>query len=155
MEKQRTKLNTEEQLFEVRERELQEAKQVKAMNTHGKILGMDTFSCINTQIEMLATIIESLPLNLIRVGNHAQIKTCLETHPNTINNIQALIVQDDSLLNIDRDIIDVTQTITYIKRTLAALNFIKKIKNKKARSYLQQKEQRRRNKKKCLTNSSH
>ncbi|MEJ6776591.1 MAG: hypothetical protein QNK85_04625 [Crocinitomicaceae bacterium] len=130
MEKQRTKLITEEQLLETRERGLQEARQVKAMNAHGKVLGMDTFLWINPHVDMLATIIESLPFNLIWVGNHAQIKTCLETHPNTINNIQALIVQDDTLLNVYRDIIDVIQTITCIKGTLAALDFVKTIKKR-------------------------
>ena len=132
MEKQRTKFSTEEQLLQARERGLQEAQQINAMNAHGKVLGMDTFSWVNPQIDMLATVIESLPFEIIWIGNHAQIKACLETHPNTINNIQTLIIQDETLLNVHRDIIHEIHNIVCIEGTKLALEFVKTLKKQKS-----------------------
>lgn len=132
MEKQRTKLSTEEQLLQARERGIQEAQQVNAMNAHGKVLGMDTFSWINPQIDMLATVIESLPFNIIWVGNHTQIKACLEIHSNTIDNIQTLIIQDKTALNVDRNILHEIQNIVCIEGTMTALEFVKTMKKRKS-----------------------
>lgn len=128
MEKQRTKFSTEEQLLQARERGIQEAQQVNAMNAHGKVLGMDTFSWINPQIDMLATVIESLPFNIIWVGNHAQVKACLETHSNTTDNIQTVIIQDKTSLNVDRKILHEIQNIVCIEGTMEALEFVKTMK---------------------------
>jgi hypothetical protein len=132
MKKQGTKLSIEEQLLEARERGIQEALQVNAMCAHGKVLGMDTFSWINPQVDMLATVIESLPFNIIWIGNHAQIKTCLETHPDTINTIHTLIVQDDTSLNVDRTSLEAIQSVTCVKGTQVALEFVKPIKQQKS-----------------------
>jgi hypothetical protein len=55
----------------------------------------------------------------------------LKTHPDTINTIQTLIVQDDTSLNVDQNIIEAIQHITCVKGTLKALEFIKPIKQQK------------------------
>lgn len=132
MDKQRTKVSSEEQLLQARERGLQEAQEVNAMNAHGKVLGMDTFSWINPQIDMLSTVIDSLPFNIIWVGNHEQIKNCLELHPNIIENIQTVIVQDDTLLNADRKLINEIENVVCIEGTSFALEFIKTMKQAKS-----------------------
>ena len=132
MKKQRAKISSEEQLLEARERGLQEAMQVNTMCAHGKVLGLDTFSWINPQVDMLATVVESLPFNIIWVGNHTQIKRCLETHPDTVNTINTLIVQDNTSLNVDQNIIETIRYLTCVKGTLKALEFVKPIKQQKS-----------------------
>ncbi len=132
MEKQRTKVNSEEQLLQARERSLQEAKEVNAMNAHGKVLGMDTFSWINPQIDILSTVIDSLPFNIIWVGNHEQIKNCLELYPNIIKNIQTIIVQDETILNLDRKLINEIENVVCIEGTSFALEFVKTMKQAKS-----------------------
>lgn len=132
MNKQGTKTSIEEQLLEARERGLQEAQQVNAMNAHGKVLGMDTFSWINPQIDMLATVIESLPFDIIWVGNHTQVKACLELHPGTINNIRTLIIQDETSLHVHQDIIHEIQNVVCIEGSKSALEFVKTMKKQKS-----------------------
>ena len=43
------------------------------MNAHGKVMGMDTFSWVNPQIDALASALESFTFNILLVGSKKKI----------------------------------------------------------------------------------
>ena len=58
------KKTIEEQLLQSRGAGLKDAIQINTMNAHGKVMGMDTFSWVNPQIDALASALESFPFTI-------------------------------------------------------------------------------------------
>ncbi len=121
-----------DQLLQLREQSRQEALLVNAMNAHGKIMGMDCFSWMNPQVDALASVIESLPFQIIWVAQHDQIKTCINTYPNLTESIDTLIVTDDVLLNLDRERLNEVANIACVEGVDNALELLKTLKKEKA-----------------------
>lgn len=124
-------VNKEEQLLQAREAGLNEAKQVDAMQAHGKVLGMDTFSWMNPQIDMLATLLESFPFSILWVGTRSQIEKCLTLYPALSGNIETIILHDSPDLKLSNSGYEKINTIACVDGIEHALEFVKSLKRKK------------------------
>ncbi len=129
--KKTTVVSSEEQLLDARKKGLDEAQQVNAMQVHGKVLGMDSFSWVNPQIDMLATFLSSFPFSMVWAGSHDQIKWCLEQFPALATKMEAVIVCDRPLLECDRSVLVNLSNVICIEGTDHALEFIKTMKPSK------------------------
>lgn len=132
MQQKITTHNKEKQLLETREKGRQDALLVNAMNAHGKVLGMDCFSWMNPQIDSLASVIESLPFQIIWVGRHDQIKSCLEIYPDLTHSIKSAIIMDSTLLHLNRDTLNQLSNIACIEGTENAFELLKTMKREKS-----------------------
>lgn len=93
---------TEEQLLAARK---------EALNTtthdvcaHGKFSGLDAFSWINPNVDMLASMIDSLPYPVYWIGCKEQVENCLTLYPELSKKIASLIIQDSESLEIESEI---------------------------------------------------
>ena len=127
-----TKINVEEQLLQLRKDGLQTATQINAMNAHGKILGMDTFSWINPQIDALASAIKSFPFKVIWIGDSQQIEKCLSVFPDSIKAIDTVIIQDKAELNLDKNSFWNVSNIFCLNHPKESLNLLKTVKKEKS-----------------------
>ncbi len=130
--KKTTVVSSEEQLLDARKTGLNEAQQVNAMQVHGKVLGMDAFSWVNPQMDMLATFLNSLPFSMVWAANHDQIKWCLEQFPGLVSKLETVIVCDNATLNVDASVLDKITTVVCIEGTEDAMEFVKATKRAKA-----------------------
>lgn len=89
-----SKNSVKEGFFETRKNTLKKVAKAKAMCAHGKLLGMDTFSWIDPQVDKLATVIQSFPFKVLWVGSQEQISLCMEHYPELADSIEAIIVYD-------------------------------------------------------------
>ena len=124
-------LASEEQLMHSRKEGLQDALQINSMRAHGKILGMDTFSWINPQIDALTNALVSLPFEILWIGSHQQIKECINIQPELAHSIKTIIIHDNPVLNLQREFLNNIPTIICLEGTSHALELIKSIKAEK------------------------
>ena len=122
---------SEDKLLQSREQGLQEAIQVNSMRAHGKVLGMDTFSWANPQIDALASALTSFPFPIIWIGCEKQIKECLNNYPELSNAIETLLIQNTSELNLDQTVMKNVKNIVCIEGTKYALELMKTMKKEK------------------------
>lgn len=125
-------INVEEQLLQLRKDGLQTATQINAMNAHGKILGMDTFSWINPQIDALASALKSFPFKVIWVGNSQEIENCLHLFPDSTNSIDTVIIQDKAELNLGKESFWNISSIFCLEHSQESLNLLKNVKKEKS-----------------------
>ena len=126
--KKTTVVSSEEQLLDARKKGLNEAQQVNAMQVHGKVLGMDSFSWVNPQIDMLATFLTSFPFSMVWAGSHDQIKWCLEQFPELASKMESVIVCDRTVLDTDSTILEKLSNVICTEGTEHALEFVKTLK---------------------------
>lgn len=129
--KKTTVVSSEEQLLDARKKGLNEAQQVNAMQVHGKVLGMDSFSWVNPQIDMLATFLSSFPFSMVWAGSHDQIKWCLEQFPELATKMESVIVCDRALLDTDSALLEKLSNVACVEGTDHALEFVKTMKPSK------------------------
>ena len=127
-----TKINVEDQLLQLRKDGLQTATQINAMNAHGKILGMDTFSWINPQIDALASALTSFPFKIIWIGDSQQVENCLRLFPDSLKSLDTVIIQDKAEMTLDQMSFEKISNIICIEQTEEALNLLKTIKQEKS-----------------------
>ena len=132
MSSKSTKINAEEQLLLLRKDGLQTATQINAMNAHGKVLGMDTFSWINPQIDALASALKSFPFKVIWIGDSQQIEKCLSVFPDSLKSIDTVIIQDNAELNLDKNSFLKIANIFCFNQTEDSLNILKTVKKEKS-----------------------
>lgn len=126
-----SKQTAEEQLLQARKEGLQDALQVNSMRAHGKVLGMDTFSWINPQLDALASALSSFPFEIIWVGSHEQITRCLSIQPELAKSIETIIVHDNPILNLKKETLNEIKNIVCLEGTKHALELIKSMKKDK------------------------
>ena len=122
---------TEEQLLHSREEGLKDALQINSMCAHGKILGMDTFSWINPQIDNLASALSSFPFDIIWLGSHSHFQDCLKIEPELSKLIQTIIIHDNPELNFDAKHMNDIQNVICLEGINASLELIKTMKKEK------------------------
>ncbi len=120
-----------EQLLQAREQSLKQARQVDSMQAHGKILGMDTFSWMNPQVDMLATLLSSFPFSILWVGTHSQIEQCLRLYPEISGNVETILIHDTSSLELNKSALEKINSIACVKGADHAFEFVKSMKIKK------------------------
>jgi len=123
---------TEQQLLQAREQGKQEALLVNAMNAHGKVLGMDCFSWMNPHIDALSSVMESLPFQIIWIGQHDQIKDCINAYPSLTDSLETIIVTDRTLLNLDRSHLSAIKNIVCVEGATNAFELLKTMKKEKS-----------------------
>jgi len=124
-------VNSSEQLLQARENGLKQVQQVDAMQAHGKILGMDTFSWMNPHVDMLATLLESFPFSVLWIGTRQQIEKCLELYPELNENIETILIHDDSTMMGGKSVLKNIKTIACVEGVENAFEFVKTMKLKK------------------------
>lgn len=124
-------VRSDEQLLQAREQGLKQGKQVDAMQAHGKILGMDTFSWMNPQVDMLATLLSSFPFSILWIGTHGQIDQCMRLYPELSGNIETILIHDTSSLGLNKSALEKINTIACVDGVEHAFEFVKSMKLKK------------------------
>lgn len=124
-------VNSEEQLLQARKEGLKQAQQVNSMQAHGKVLGMDTFSWMNPQIDMLATLLSSFPFSILWVGTYVQIQNCLKMYPDLSGNIETILIHNSTSLDLDINTLKKIKTIACVDGMENALDLVKTMKLKK------------------------
>jgi hypothetical protein len=131
MEKKIKNISIEEQLLQARERNLQEVSEVQSMKAHGKVLGMDTFSWVNPQLDKLATVIEAYPYPVNWIGSHDKIKQFLDSYPELASKIASVIVYDRALLNVPTNTLNKIQNVACVAGTEEALRIAEALRKEK------------------------
>ncbi|HIP32497.1 MAG TPA: hypothetical protein EYG86_07035 [Crocinitomicaceae bacterium] len=126
-----SKHTVEEQLLQSRKEGLQDALQVNSMRAHGKVLGMDTFSWINPQLDALTSALASFPFDIVWAGSHEQIVKCLSMQPELATSIETIIVHDKAILNLEKETLNKVKNIVCLEGTKHALELIKAMKKEK------------------------
>jgi hypothetical protein len=124
-------VKSNEQLLQAREEGLKQAQQVNTMQAHGKILGMDTFSWMNPQVDMLATLLSSFPFSILWIGTQQQIEQCLKLYPELSKNIESILIHDTSSLGLNHAALQKINTIACVDGVEYAFEFVKSMKLKK------------------------
>lgn len=124
-------VNSEEQLLQARKEGLKQAQQVNSMQAHGKVLGMDTFSWMNPQVDMLATLLSSFPFSILWVGTYEQIQNCLKMYPELSGDIEAILIHNSSSMVLDKTALQKIKTIACVDGMENALDLVKTMKLKK------------------------
>lgn len=132
MESKKTRQSSEEQLFEARKRGLKEAGEVHAMKAHGKVLGLDTFSWIRPQVDLLATVLGSFPFPVFWVCTKKQAEELFHLYPEVSESVIGLIVYDNAEMTFDPAVIhQIPHLICFdgLSESLSFLSSIQKEKN--------------------------
>lgn len=124
-------VNSEEQLLQARNEGLKQAQQVDSMQAHGKILGMDTFSWMNPQVDLLATLLSSFPFSILWVGTLEQIQNCLKLYPELSGNIETILIHNSSSMLLQKAALESVNSIACVDGMEHALDFVKSMKLKK------------------------
>lgn len=124
-------VNSEEQLLQARKEGLKQAQQVDSMQAHGKVLGMDTFSWMNPQVDMLATLLSSFPFSILWVGTYGQIQNCLKMYPELSDDIETILIHNSSSMVLDKTALKKIKTIACVDGMENALELVKTMKLKK------------------------
>lgn len=132
MESKKSIHTTEEQLHEARKRGLKQAAEVHAMKAHGKVLGLDTFSWIRPQVDLLATVLVSFPFPVFWVCSKTQAEALFHLYPEVSESVIGLIVYDDAEMTFDPAVIhQIPRVICFngLSESLRLLSSIQKEKN--------------------------
>lgn len=124
-------VKSSDQLLQAREEGLRYAQQVDTMQAHGKILGMDTFSWMNPQVDLLATLLASFPFSILWIGTRGQIEECLRLYPELSENIETILIHDDSSMGMSKSMLESIKTIACVEGVENAFEFVKSMKLKK------------------------
>lgn len=124
-------VNSEAQLLQARKEGLKQVQQVDSMQAHGKILGMDTFSWMNPQVDMLATLLSSFPFSILWVGTLDQIQNCLKMYPGLSGNIETILIHNSCSMALNKTALEKINTIACVDGMEHALSFVKSMKLKK------------------------
>ena len=126
------KKNTiEEQLLHSRSAGLKDAIQINTMNAHGKVLGMDTFSWVNPQMDALASALESFPFTILWVGSKKQVDDCLKNYKSLIDSIDTIIIHDFAEMTVGQKVFENIKNIGCVKGLKHALPMINALKKEK------------------------
>ena len=121
----------EEQLLHSRKEGLKDALEINSMCAHGKVLGMDTFSWINPQIDSLTSALSSFPFDIIWLGSHSHIQDCLKIQPDLSRSIRTIIVHDNSELDFNPQRMNEIQNVVCLNGINSSLELIKTMKKEK------------------------
>jgi len=98
-------ISTESELLKARSEGLARAKEIHAMQAHGKYELMDIFSWINPQFDILVTVLASFPFPVIWIATQKQAKCALTYYPEIQDNVESIIVHDESHIKLKGEII--------------------------------------------------
>ncbi len=81
-----TKLNSAQQLLSARQETLQKL-QTTAMRPHGKLWGLDVFSWLEPDMELLANTIHSFPFQVVWISNKEILEGVVAADPQILSNV--------------------------------------------------------------------
>lgn len=120
-----------DKLLDLRKESLQELKNGK-IRAHGKLWGMDVFSWINPDIELVASTIESFPFPVIWIGNKELFDWCSHHSPSVWSNIKTVIAIDHPGIYFTNKEYHKVSNVVGTQSTLDALEMMKALKQKGA-----------------------
>lgn len=124
-------ISTEDQLLKARSEGLAHAREIHAMQAHGKYEQMDVFSWINPRFETLTTVLSSFPYPIIWMATQKQVRCALTYYPEVQDNIESVIVHDKSYIKLEGELISDTSNIVLVgdfESSIRSLHALKKSK---------------------------
>lgn len=125
MAENKTKLSTEEVLRAAREENLQHVRELTSMRAHGKILGMDTFSWINPDMNALTRMIQNFPFSVLWLTTSDQLEMGCELNISLHKNLDTLIIYDAKSNALKDNLIDKIETVLCVDSIELALRFVR------------------------------
>ena len=120
-----------EDLLELRNEGRKEAFAINAMRAHGKIVGMDTFSWINPNIDQLTSVLSSFPFRIIWIATQKQLRHCLDIQPSISKNIETVIIHDTNISDLNEEEFFNIKNIITVSNTKEALQLINTVRKGK------------------------
>jgi len=120
-----------ENLLELRKEGKKEAFAINAMQAHGKIMGMDTFSWINPNMDQLSSTLTSFPFRIIWISTQQQLKNCLAIEKTLSKNIETIILHDKTTSEFNENDFFSIKNIIAVQNTKEALQLLSAVKKEK------------------------
>lgn len=125
MAENKTKLTTEKILTEARKANLKHVQELTSMKAHGKVLGMDTFSWVNPDMDALSSVINSFPFSVLWLSTreHFEIgcELCISIH----EKLETLVIYDAQSNNLKGELLNQIDTVLCVNDVESALRFIR------------------------------
>lgn len=125
MAENKTKLTTEEILRAARSENLEHVKEITSMRAHGKILGMDTFSWVNPDMNSLTTMIDNFPFSVLWLTTGEHFELGCELNISLHKNLDTLIIYDAKSNSLKDNLIDKIETVLCVEGIEMALRFVR------------------------------
>ena len=112
-------------LLDARNEALKNQDSHQSIRAHGKVVGMNTFSWIHPQVDVLAKTIESLPFQITWVGCVDQVIDLAKNYPEIAQKILLVVVYDANGRNAEISAMSELENVLCIDDLYAGLNFIR------------------------------
>lgn len=99
---ERVEQSTVEQLKQARKAGLEEVNHNAALCPHGKVAGMDVFSWVNPDVEVLNAMIASMPYKVIWAATSAQARKLWELNGKSLKLIETLVIYDSGQVHTEK-----------------------------------------------------
>lgn len=119
------------ELLELRKEGRKEAFATNAMQAHGKIMGMDTFSWVNPNMDQLSSALISFPFQIIWISTHQQLKKSLAIEPSLSKSIETVILHNVTKSEIKDTELSLTKNVMSVSTTKEALQLASTLKKEK------------------------
>ncbi len=120
-----------ENLLELRREGKKDALAINAMQAHGKIMGMDTFSWINPNMDQLSSALASFPFRIIWISTQQQLKKCLAIETTLSKNIETIILHDKTTSELNEIDFFSIKNIIAVENTKEALQLLSAVRKEK------------------------
>ncbi len=125
MKEQHTGKSIQDQLLDARSEALKTPDVSQSIRAHGKVAGMNTFSWVHPQVDVLANTIDSLPFMLTWVGCIDQVLDLVKAYPNVARKIRFAVVYDAKGRDAEVNAMSELENVLCIDDLYAGLNFIR------------------------------
>ncbi len=123
-------IQKKESLLDFREEGRKEALEVNAMQAHGKIMGMDTFSWINPNMDQLSSVLTSFPFRIIWISTLQQFKKCIAIEPSLSKSIETIILHNTAKSKINEVAFFSIKNIISVQSSEEALQLMSALRKK-------------------------
>ncbi len=125
-----TKLNSAQQLLSARQETLQKL-QTTAMRPHGKLWGLDVFSWLEPDMELLANTIHSFPFQVVWISNKEILEGAVAADPQILSNVVNCVVLGTNIFDVNTELVINIGTVAGLNSLTEALNWIRPMQYKK------------------------
>lgn len=125
MKEQNIEKSLHDKLLDARNEALKNQDVHQSIRAHGKVAGMNTFSWIHPQVDLLAKTIESLPFQLTWIGCTDQVTELAKNYPDVMQKISSVVVYDPNGRNAEISAMSELKTVLCIDDLYDGLSFIR------------------------------
>ncbi|MCH2223951.1 MAG: hypothetical protein MK066_04210 [Crocinitomicaceae bacterium] len=117
------KHSLDERLLGARQEGLREIQNNGSVKAHGKVLGMDTFSWVNPDMDGLSRMIGSMPNASVWVTEFKQVEWLVRNYPELVKGIHAVVIFD-SIEDGAADWLDDLRSVAFTQGVSDSLMFL-------------------------------